>query len=98
MGYAGKPIITMEATMNRISIDVTPEQHQRLKALAALQGKSIKDFVLECTLGPHGEDQALVELEELLDQRIRRAKAEGNSTRTVGDVFRQARDEVGPEP
>lgn len=25
--------------MSRISIDVTPQQHQRLKALAALQGK-----------------------------------------------------------
>jgi len=34
----------------RLSIEVSAEQHQRLKASAALQGKSIKDYVLEKTL------------------------------------------------
>ena len=32
--------------MSRLSIDLTPEQHQQIKALAALQGKSMKDFIL----------------------------------------------------
>ena len=32
--------------MSRLSIEVTPEQHQKIKALAALHGKSIKDFIL----------------------------------------------------
>ena len=40
--------------MNRISIDVTAEQHKKLKALAALQGKTIKQFVLERTKNCHG--------------------------------------------
>ena len=79
--------------MSRISIDVTPEEHQKLKALAALQGKSIKEFVLESTIGAASADPALAELEALLDRRIQRAMAEGHSMRTVKDLFLQARDE-----
>ena len=37
--------------MPRLSIDITPEEHQKLKAIAALKGESIKDFVLKRTLG-----------------------------------------------
>jgi uncharacterized protein (DUF1778 family) len=38
--------------MSRISIDVTPEEHQKLKAMAALKGKSIKDYVLLAAAKP----------------------------------------------
>jgi uncharacterized protein (DUF1778 family) len=49
----------------RLSIDITPEQHQHLKAAAALQGQSIKNYVLERAL-PQGNDQeALIFAEEL---------------------------------
>jgi len=62
--------------MSRISIDVTDDEHKKLKAVAALRGKSIKDYVLERTLGTGGsDDAALRELEELLDGRIHAAKA-----------------------
>ena len=37
--------------MSRISIDVTDAEHRKLKTLAALQGQSAKDFVLERTIG-----------------------------------------------
>ncbi len=80
--------------MSRISIDVTVEQHQRLKAMAALQGKSIKEFVLASTLGAHGDDSALAELEALLERRIQRTKTDGASGRTVGEVFQQARNQA----
>ncbi len=50
----------------RLSIEITQEQHQRLKAAAALQGKSIKDYVLERTLPDLEEQAALQELETLL--------------------------------
>jgi Antitoxin ParD len=30
----------------RLSIDVTQEQHQRLKAVSALRGQSIKDYLI----------------------------------------------------
>ncbi len=75
--------------MSRISIDVTPEQHQKLKALAALQGKSIKQFVLESTLGPQA-DEDLAELEALLDQRFRESQSTARHSRTVSEVFQDA--------
>jgi hypothetical protein len=74
--------------MGRISIDVTDEEHKKLKAVAALRGKSMKDYVLERTLGTEGgEDAALKELEGLLDERIRAAKAGAISRQTVKTVF-----------
>ncbi len=80
--------------MSRISIDVTPQQHQRLKALAAIQGKSIKDFVLERTLAPidstSDDGKALQELESLLDQRLASAESAGPSAETVDSIFAQA--------
>lgn len=79
--------------MSRISIDVTPEEHQKLKALAALQGMSIKKFVLERTLGEYNgqaSEQALATLEDLLNERVRKAESGSRSTRTVGEIFDEA--------
>lgn len=74
--------------MSRISIDVTDDEHKKLKAVAALRGKSIKDYVLERTLGTDGsEDAALRELEELLDDRIHAAKAGAISRQTAKAIF-----------
>ena len=58
----------------RLSIEVSSEQHQRLKAVAALSGKSIKDYVLERVLpdtqaGDDGE--ALRQLETFLEPRLK---------------------------
>ena len=84
--------------MSRISIDVTDAQHQKLKALAALQGKTIKEFVLASTLEQADDDakQALHELETLLELRLNRAKTEGYSTRTVEEIFQQAIEKAQP--
>ena len=82
--------------MSRISIDVTPREHQKLKAMAALQGKSIKDYVIERTLGldeDRSEAAALKELEVLLDTRIRSAQNGAVSKRTVGEIFKSAHRE-----
>ena len=77
--------------MSRISIDVTDDEHKKLKAMAALRGKSIKDFVLERTLVTNAsDDAALRELEELLDSRIRAVQAGSVSRRTVKSVFAEA--------
>ncbi|MCB9920513.1 MAG: antitoxin [Planctomycetes bacterium] len=72
--------------MKRISIEVTEQQSQRLKALAALQGMSIKDFVLFCTIDSY-EGKALAELEELLRKRAAEVEAGMLSTRSVSDIF-----------
>ncbi len=84
--------------MSRLSIDVTPEQKQRLKAMAAMQGKSIKDFVLSSTLGTPDEQAALDELGALLQKRLREAEAGGISKRTVEEIFEQAIRESRTKP
>ncbi len=77
--------------MRRISIDVTDDEHKKLKAMAALRGKSIKDYVLERTLGTDKTDDAdLRALEELLDDRIRAVEAGAVSRRTATAVFAEA--------
>ena len=57
--------------MSRLTIEVTEQQHQRIKALAALQGKSIKEYAIQrlFALTPD-EEQAMQELKSLLAPRI----------------------------
>lgn len=57
--------------MSRLTIDITDHQHKSLKALAALQGKTIKQYAMERLFPPQsGDDQAWQELKTLLEQRI----------------------------
>ena len=77
----------------RLSIEISPEQHQRLKASAALQGKSIKDYVLDRTLPDSDEQTALQELEGFLKPRIEAAKKGDFSSKSVDVIF----DEVEQE-
>ena len=85
--------------MRRLSIEVTPQQHQRLKAIAALQGKTIKEYVLERVLPPGPEQspvsdaEALHQLEELLAQRIESAERGEFSSRSVDKIFEDVRQE-----
>lgn len=57
--------------MSRLTIEVTEQQHQSIKALAALQGKSIKEYAIQrlFALTPD-EEQAMQELKSLLEPRI----------------------------
>lgn len=71
----------------RLSIDVTPEQHQFLKAAAAIQGKSIKSYVLERALPDPEEQKAFAQLESLLASRTASAKAGNVSDKSLDDIF-----------
>lgn len=77
--------------MPRLSIDITEEQHRRLKASAALEGRSIKEYVLERALGDAGVGDALGELAALLRPRIEAADRGDVSSRSVADIARRAR-------
>jgi hypothetical protein len=78
--------------MSRLSIEITPEQHQRLKAVAALSGKSIKDYVLDRILPSFSEDtKALQELEQFLQPRIAAAKRGAVSKKSVRQIFNEVR-------
>lgn len=35
------------AKRERLTVDLTPEEHRRIKAYAAYQGKTLREFVLE---------------------------------------------------
>jgi len=71
----------------RLSIEISPEQHQRLKASAALQGKSIKDYVLEKSLPGTAEEAALDELEGFLKPRIEAVSKGEFSDKSVDDIL-----------
>lgn len=84
--------------MGRLSIEVTPEQHQRLKAIAALHGQSIKDYVLTRALpavpelDAMTEEEALQRLEAFLAPRIAAAERGEFSDLSVEEIFAQVRD------
>ena len=49
--------------MSRLTIDITEQQHKTLKAMAALQGKTIKEYALERLFpAAMGEEQAWADL------------------------------------
>jgi len=80
--------------MSRLSIDLTPEQHQKIKAVAALQGKSIKEYVLAQILPTSSdEEMALNELEAFLDKRIESARAGKISKKSVEEIFQEVYSE-----
>jgi Antitoxin ParD len=77
--------------MSRLTIDITDQQHQTLKALAALQGKTIKQYALERLFPASGADeQSLQELKSLLLTRLAEAEREG----VVEDSAAEIADEV----
>ena len=81
----------MEITlMKRITIEVTDQQQHRLKAMAALRGQSIKEFVLASTLGDDDEADALQKLEALLEERLENARSGKVSQRSLSDIFKAA--------
>lgn len=77
-----------QSHMSRLTIDITSQQHQNLKALAALQGKTIKQYALERLFpGDANGDQARQELKALLGERINDGLAGKVSTRSIGEIL-----------
>ncbi len=73
--------------MSRLTIDVTDQQHQSLKALAALQGKTIKQYALERLFpASSDEERALEDLKSLLHQRIIEAQNGELDTRSMTEI------------
>lgn len=87
--------------MPRLSINISPEEHQRLKAIAALKGQSIKDYVLGRALGDTPslqgmtEDEAFDALSEFLKPRIDEARRGALSAKSMDDIRREARERAG---
>lgn len=80
-----------------MSIDISLQEHQQLKAMAALKGQSIKDYVLSRALvdipnpATMTDAEALQALKELLTPRLAEADAGQVVTATADDIKREAR-------
>jgi hypothetical protein len=84
--------------MSRISIEVTPEEHQRLKAFAALHGQTIKDYILERSLPKLSgegltEEEAMSQLEQFLLPRIEEAQRGEFSSKDFDGIIAEAKAE-----
>jgi Antitoxin ParD len=88
--------------MSRLTIDISDQQHKSLKAISALEGKSIKQYALE-RLFPEAtnsalsdEDRAWEEFKEFIGKRVDAAMASEPSKRSITDIFNEvlARDEA----
>ena len=66
----------------RISIEVTDTQHKILKANAALQGQSLKEYVLERTIPTPDEETALKELEAFMRPSVEAVYRDERSDQT----------------
>ena len=81
--------------MSRLTIDITEQQHQSLKAMAALQGKTIKQYALERLFPRDADaDQAWQALQVLLRQRVDNALAGKVSDKDVHQILEE---ELGKE-
>jgi hypothetical protein len=73
--------------MSRLTIDMTDQQHQSLKALAALQGKTLKQYALERLLPASIDgDQAWSELRDFIGQRIARGLGGELATKSFDEI------------
>jgi hypothetical protein len=73
--------------MSRLTIDLTDQQHQTLKALAALQGKTIKDYATEKLFPSQSDEEtALEQLKALLQQRISQATSGELESRDITEI------------
>ena len=84
--YSKTTSFNFESIM-RLSIDVTLEQHQHLKALSALKGQSLKQYVLERTLPSIEAKKALETLENFLSPRMESAQNGQLSAKSVDQIF-----------
>ena len=74
--------------MSRLTIDISEQQHQSLKALTALQGKTIRQYAIERLFPANaGTDQAWQELKALLNERVAQGLACDISAKSVGTIL-----------
>ncbi len=73
--------------MSRLTIDITDQQHQSLKALAALQGKTIRQYAIERLFpADTNGDSAWEALKTLLGQRVAEGLAGAVSAKSVDAI------------
>ncbi len=78
--------------MSRLTIEITVQQHQNIKALAALQGQSIKEYVIQRLFSSaNGETQTM---QETKLAKLRAHLAIGEAQADRGEFVNQSFDEM----
>ena len=73
--------------MSRLTIDLTDEQHKHLKAVAALEGKSIRQFATERLFPVKDDlDEDWERFKEFMNARIDQASEGKISNRTFDEI------------
>lgn len=79
--------------MSRLTIDMTDQQHQTLKAMAALEGKTIKQYTLERLFSAHQLDHdAFDEIRALLAERVEQVQRGELVEASITEIAAQAFD------
>ena len=74
--------------MSRLTIDLTDEQHKHLKAVAALEGKTIRQFATERLFPVKDDlDEDWERFKEFIGKRVDDALSGEVSNRTIDDIF-----------
>lgn len=87
--------------MGKLNIEITDEEPQRIKALAAMQGKSIKGYVMEKLLSPpmtDHEQQAWDELKAVITEWSMRPTKEPYPVRDSKIIMYPTHCEEGEYP
>ena len=76
--------------MSRLTIDITEQQHKALEDLAALEGKTIKQYALERLFPPQAdEEKAWADLKALIRRRIQESSAGAISGKTFDEILEE---------
>ena len=76
--------------MSRLTIEITDQQHKSIKALAAMQVKSIKEYAMQRLLPlTNDEEKAMQELEAFLKPRIEAAERGAVVSTSVMKIFEE---------
>ena len=86
-------------SMNRLTIEIEPEQHRQIKTLATFSGMTIKEFILSKTLGPQrsatGDDTDRLLGSAKNAARLREAIATPDSEHRVFESVEDLKDALG---
>lgn len=81
--------------MSRLTIEMTDQQHQSIKAMAAMQGKSIKEYAMQRLLPlTDDEEKAIRELEVFLAPRLEEVKQGKFVNQSATQIFEETIKEM----
>jgi uncharacterized protein (DUF1778 family) len=86
--------------VNRLTIEIDPEQHRQIKTLATFSGMTIKDFILSKTLGTKQHKTPTDFTNRLMGSaknaaRLRKAMASPESEHRVFESVEDLKDALG---